>query len=365
VTVDRSERLVSLDAFRGITIMGMILVNNPGSWSHVYAPLRHAEWHGWTPTDFVFPAFLFIMGVAMAFSLPKVRERAEPRQVRIRILRRAATILALGIFLNAFPSFDFADLRWGGVLQRIALVYVAAAVILHASRRTQAWTIVGLLVGYWAAMMLIPVPGYGAGDLEAGHSLASWIDRHLMPGRLWQETWDPEGLLSTLPAIATTLLGAFTGYWVRSGRERTEIAAGMFAAGWGLILAGLTWSLVFPINKPLWTSSYVLFTAGASLQALACCYWLIDVRGRRRWAAPAIVFGMNPLAVFFLSSLTAKILYTVKLPGGGSLKGWLWETFFASWPNLQFASLVFAVLYITFWWGAMALLHNRGIFIKA
>ena len=361
----RPDRLDSLDAFRGLTIAGMILVNNPGSWSDLYPPLAHAEWHGWTPTDLVFPFFLFIVGVAMTFSLSARREKEVGLRPLIgRAVRRSAIIFALGLLLNAFPDFRLGELRVAGVLQRIAVVYLAASLlVLRLSRRALAWTTAGILAGYWAALELIPVPGHGAGVLTPEGNLAAWVDGWLLPGRMYQETWDPEGLLSTLPALATTLLGVFTGEWIRSGRPRAEIASGMFATGWGAILAGLAWDLAFPINKNIWTSSYVLFTAGAALEGLACCYWLIDVRGRRRWAMPAIVLGVNPLALYVLSSLTASAL--AEIPAAGtSVKGWLYENLFALWAPPRLASLGFAVAYLAIWMAVGWLLYRRRIFLK-
>ena len=362
------DRLASLDAFRGLTIGAMVLVNNPGSWRNVYPPLRHAPWHGWTPTDLVFPFFLFVVGVSMTFALPRQLDRLGRVPLYRRILRRALVLFALGLLLNLSPGFHFAELRVAGVLQRIAVVYLAASILfLETSRRAQLLTTGGLLVGYWAAMSWIAAPGHIVGTLAPEGNLASWLDQVLLPGRLWRETWDPEGLFSTLPAIATAMLGVFTGYWIRSGRERAEVAAGMFTAGWGLILGGLAWDLIFPINKNLWTSSYVLFTAGAALQGLACCYWLIDVRGHRRWAAPAIVFGLNPIALYVLSSLMARVLYLVQLPGqpeGTTANVWLYENLFAPWASPVNASLAYAIAYLALWWLLMAVLQRRGIVIK-
>ncbi len=363
-----SGRLASLDAFRGLTIAGMILVNNPGSWEHVYPPLAHAEWHGWTPTDLIFPFFLFIMGVAMAFSFARRLDAGGRRRLHHQVLRRTAIIFALGLFLSAFPDFDLSRLRVAGVLTRIAVVYLfASLVVLHLSRRAQAWAAAAILLGYWALLALVPAPGAAAGDLSPEGNLAAWVDRLLLPGRLYRGTWDPEGLLSTLPAVATALLGVFAGRWIRSRRERSEIAAGMFAAGWLMILAGLVWDLALPINKNLWTSSYVVFTAGAALEGLALCYWLIDVRGIRRWASPAIVYGLNSIAVFVLSGLVTKMLYRIRVGPGGeatSLMGWIYRHGFLSWAPPLDASLAFAVAYVVFWWAMMAILYRRGIFIK-
>ena len=254
------------------------------------------------------------------------------------------------------------------MLQRIAVVYLAASLILlHLSRRAQAWTAGVLLLGYWAAMSLIPVPGSGTGVLTAEGNLAAYIDSYLLPGKMYRGTWDPEGLFSTLPAIATTLLGVFTGNWLRSGRDRSEIAAGMFTAGWIAILGGLAWGLVLPVNKNLWTSSYVLYTAGAALEGLACCYWLIDVRGYRRWARPAIVYGLNAITVFVASGLLSKMLYRLEIGDGreaASVWKWAYEHLFLPWGTPMGASLAMAVTYVVFWWGLMWLLYRRGIFIK-
>lgn len=363
-----SGRLVSLDAFRGITIAAMILVNNPGSWDYVYTPLDHAPWHGWTLTDLIFPFFLFIVGVSMTFSFARRLEQGDQRQLTRSVLRRSLIILLLGLFLSAFPRFDLANLRYAGVLQRIAMVYLAASlIVLFLPRRAQAWLTLGLLLGYWAVMKLVPVPEVGAGVLTPEGNLAAWIDQFVLPGRMYQGTWDPEGLLSTFPAIATTLLGVSTGHWVRSGRQRLEIAAGMFAVGWLAILVGLAWGIDFPINKNLWTSSYVVFTAGAALGLLALCYWLIDIQGYQRWARPAVVFGVNAIAVYVLSGMVSRLLIFFQVPSGAETipaKQWIYENLFATWTSPLNASLAYAVCHVLIWWALMAFLYRREIFIK-
>jgi len=363
-------RLVSLDAFRGLTIAGMILVNNPGSWAHVYPPLRHAEWHGCTPTDLIFPFFLFIVGVSIVLSQSRQREGgAGQSQLRRKILRRTALIFALGLFLNAFPRFDLGSLRCFGVLQRIALTYGAAAlIVLYAGRRVQAGIAGGLLLGYWALMTLVPVPGFGAGDLGLEGNLAAWLDRTLLAGHTWRELYDPEGLLSTIPAVATVLIGVATGYLLQSKRAPEQIVNRLFVLGWAGILSGAGWGLVFPVNKALWTSSYVLLTAGAALELLALCYWLIEVRGGARWARPAILFGLNPLAIFVGSGLLVKLLIRIPMTAGGesptSLYTWLYRQLFVPWAGEMNGSLAFAVANVLFWLGVAAVLYRRRIFIK-
>lgn len=363
------DRLVSLDAFRGITIAGMILVNNPGSWSHVYPPLLHAEWHGWTPTDLIFPFFLFIVGVAITFSFEKQLASHDQKYVYLKIFRRTLIILALGWFLSLFPFFNFAKLRIPGVLPRIAVVYCITSIItLNTSIKAQAWITASLLLLYWGLMKLVPVPGYGAGDLSVEGNLAAYIDNMLLHGHMWKKTWDPEGLLSTIPAIATALTGVLTGHLLKSGKTKEEITGWMFVIGWIAIVVGLFWHIVFPINKSLWTSSYVIFTSGAALQFLGFCYFLIDVRGVKKWAKPAIIYGMNAITVFVLSGLVAKTMIYTKLTqaDGSEISVWTWvyENLFASWASPINASLAFAVTNILFWLGMMTILYRKRIFIK-
>jgi predicted acyltransferase len=370
----RPERLRSLDAFRGITIAGMLLVNNPGTWSAIHPPLRHAEWHGWTPTDLIFPFFLFIVGVSITFSFAaRVAQGAERTDLMLSAVRRSAILFGLGLFLHAFPNFfDLSTLRIPGVLQRIAIVYlIAAALVLHLRRRGQIAATVLLLLGYWAAMVLVPVPGGEAGSLEPGRDLGAWIDRAVFgEAHLWKSsrTWDPEGLFSTLPAVATTLLGVFTGLWLRSPRSALQRAGGLLAAGAAGVAVGLAWDQAFPINKPLWTSSYVVFTAGLACWFLAACYWLIDIRGWRRWALPFTVFGVNAIAAFFLSSLFARVITLIRVGPEGAqvtLKGWFYANAVVPlFDRPENASLAFALCFVLFWLGLMTILYRRRIFIK-
>ena len=377
-----TARMLSLDAFRGMTVAGMILVNNPGTWGAIYSPLEHAAWHGWTPTDLVFPFFLFIVGVSITLALGRRAEvGGSKRDLYLKIVRRAAIIFALGLFLAAFPFYNFtthtvidlSTLRIPGVLQRIAVCYLFASVIfLNTNWRKQIYVVAGLLLAYWALMALVPVPGFGAGALDSKEAnLAAYVDRAVIGvNHIWRQAkvYDPEGILSTLPAIATTLCGVLTGHLLRSRRGATEKAAAMFVAGSAGIVAGWAWNYWFPVNKALWTSSYVLLTAGMALELLACCYWLMDIKGYKRWSWPFVVFGSNALAVFFLTGLFAKLLGIIKFTGADnkpvSLQSVTYTNLFASWASPVNASLAFAICFVLLWLGLMAILYRRGIFIK-
>ena len=360
MTEPTGGRVVSLDAFRGLTIAAMILVNNPGSWSYIYAPLAHAEWHGWTPTDLIFPYFLFIVGVAIPFSFSRrLAEGAGRGRLFRHVVRRSLILIGLGLAMRAIPDFDLFDMRLYGVLQRIGLVYCAAAALyLWGSARAR-WIAVGILLfGYWALV---------AGDLTPDGNLGARIDRFLMGDRLWQGTWDPEGLLSTLPAIGTCLLGIFCGEWLRSDRSGSEISRGMWVVGAWLVVLGFLWDVVFPINKNLWSSSYVLFTAGTALLLFGAMYWLVDVkRLRGAWVTPFVIYGMNSIAVFVASGMFAKTLVRIRVGGDGGvpLSAWLYENAFRSWAGDYGGSLGMALAQVLFWLGVMWLLHRRRIYIK-
>lgn len=358
-----SNRLLSLDAFRGATIAGMLLVNNPGSWKDVYAPLLHAPWHGWTPTDLVFPCFLWIVGVSLTFSFARRGEEGAARgQLMAHVWRRAAIIFALGLLLTAFPfgllpahHFNLGTMRIPGVLQRIALCYLAAsAIFLRTSWRGQAGWTAGLLVGYWALLVFIPVPGQGTSPFEALGSLPWWVDSHVLVGHTWAGApvpgFDPEGIVSTLPAIATTLLGALAGHWLRSAATGERKALGLLLGG-GLFLAlGAGLDRWIPINKNLWTSSYVIFMAGWAMTLLAGFYWLIDVRGYRRWATPLVIFGLNAIVIFVLAGLVARLLGLISWAAVDgttiSLKQFSYQHLFVSWASPVNASLAFAVVFV-------------------
>jgi len=360
------QRLDSLDVFRGLTIAAMILVSAPGSWSAVYSPLDHALWHGWTPTDLVFPFLLFAMGAAVPFAL--ARRRGAPRRVRRHVLRRATLLFALGLVLNAIempPPIHWATFRIPGVLQRIALVYLAVTWMTEGlSLGGQVATVVSALAGYWAAMMWIPVPGVGAGVLTPEGNLASFIDRALLNRHLLTPLYDPEGLLSTVPAIATAMGGVFAGDWLKAPRAHDR-TAWIFAAGGAAAITGLAWGRVFPINKNLWTSSFAMLAAGMAALTLATCHWM-DVRGWRRWSQPFAAFGRNPLAAYFLSVGVDSIL-TRSVVGGTSLKSGLYHWLFDMWLQpccgAKAASLAYAVAYVVLWSVVVGAMHRRRVFV--
>ena len=346
----------------------MVLVNNPGTWRAVYPPLRHAEWHGSTPTDLIFPFFLFIVGVAIPLALGRRVGAGESRSAIVaKILRRSAIIFALGLLLHAVPDFDFATVRIPGVLQRIAVCYfVAALVFLGTTWRVQAGLVAVLLVSYWAALTLVPVPGFGPGNLSPEGSLAAYVDRALLGPHIWRaaRVYDPEGLLSTVPAIATTLIGVLAGHWLRAGRAREDTVLGLLVAGAAGVGLGEAWGLWFPINKALWTSSYAILTAGAALLVLGACYWIVEALNWRGWTRPFVVFGVNALVLFFLSSLVARLLIVIKVERASErtpLHAWLFDHLFAPWATPINASLAYALTYLLLWLLLMWLLGRHQI----
>lgn len=368
----RRERLEALDAFRGATIAGMLLVNNPGTWSAIYPPLEHAPWHGWTPTDLIFPFFIFIVGVTTHLSLAaRAAAGAASGAITARILRRGALIILFGLLLQSFPYYPLTRitaLRFPGVLQRIGVSYLAAALLARGrSWRGVVGIIAVLLLGYWALQALVAPPGVAVPTLDVpDQTLSAWIDRSVFGRHLWQssKTWDPEGLLSTLPAIGTCLLGILAGRWIAEPIPLSERLNGLFAVGAMVMLAGLMWNWVFPINKNLWTGSYVLFTGGMAAVAVAGCAWLIEVRGKRRWAAPFVTYGLNSITAFVGSGMMARVLGLIHLPYGGesiALQQVIYRGAFASWLAPRNASLAYALGFVALWYGILRLLERRGI----
>ncbi|MVN78601.1 DUF1624 domain-containing protein [Hymenobacter sp. HMF4947] len=375
VLIPLPTRLFSLDVFRGLTVMAMILVNNPGDWGHIYPPLEHATWNGWTPTDLIFPFFLFIVGVSLVYALASAKAGGRaPGPVLAQVARRAAILFALGVFTSLYPHFDFSTVRIMGVLQRIALVFLGCSIIyLQTSWRMQVILLVMILLGYAALMQLVPVPGVGPASLEPTTNLGAWLDRLIFTeAHLWKtsRTWDPEGLLGTLPAMGTGLLGVLAAQWLRRpGTCPSTRLGGLAAAGAVAVGLGQLWNNWFPINKALWTSSYVLFAGGLALLLLAGLYWLCEVRSYRRWAAPAVVYGVNAITVFFLSAVLSRTFSLFHLPGPGGhvvgLKEWLYEWGIAPYfADPRTASLVGGLVLVAIWWGILRAMHVRGIHVK-
>jgi len=370
-------RLRSVDVFRGATMVAMILVNNPGDPGTTYWPLQHARWHGWTPTDLVFPFFLFIVGVAIVLALKRrVDAGAAVGPLHVKIIRRSLILFGLGLFLSGFPFGLFGPRslsellevwRIPGVLQRIAVCYlVVSLLVLHCRVRTLKVLTVVFLVGYWALMTLAPVPGQGAPNIdEPGGHLSAWLDRAVFGDHVWEQAvvYDPEGILSTIPALATTLFGVFAGLLLAARVEPVERVARLLVAGAALVVGGHVWGWFFPINKPIWTSSYVVFTAGLAFSALALCYWLVDIRGERTISSFFVIYGVNAIAVYVGSGGLARMLAILEI-GGVPLKQIVYEALFASWLPPHAASLLYAVTWVAGWFVVLAWMYRRRFFIK-
>ena len=377
-----SGRVLSLDVFRGITIAAMILVNDPGTWSAIYPPLVHAEWNGATPTDWIFPFFLFIVGVSIAFALGKRTDAGNvPWKIHYRIVRRACLLFALGIALELFPFyniwtaawFDPSTMRIMGVLQRIAICYLIASLIfLHTNWKRQAIITGAILLVYWTVMTLINVPGCEITTIaDKTCNLAAYLDRMILgTNHIWDQSkvFDPEGLLSTLPAIATTLLGVLTGQWLRSPRSDSRKCVGMLLSGISLTIIGWIWSFWFPLNKSLWTSSYVVYTAGLALCFLAVCYWLVDLKGYRKWSIPFLIFGSNAIALYVGASIVGKVFEIVEVPASNDqtmlLREKIYNAIFLPMADPMTASLFYAVAFVLIWLLLLWPLYRWKILIK-
>ena len=392
------QRLMSLDVFRGATIASMMLVNNPGSWSHVYAPLRHAEWHGWTFTDTVFPFFLWIVGVAIPLSVSRRIEQGQSRrQLLFHALRRAVILFGLGLFLavlgclvdgslaeKGFTTWlrdSLLNLRIPGVLQRIAVCYlVTIAIFLRTGIRGQVGWIAGLLLGYWALMQFAPFPvnvhgetRWVAGLYEKGDNFSAYVDNLVLNGpaigtHVWKvaKTWDPEGTISTLPAVATCLFGVLAGHLLRSQHGPAEKTAWLMVSGAMLMWLGLIWDLALPINKSLWTSSYAVFMAGLAMICLGLYYWLVDVKGCRTFVKPLAIYGMNAITVFVLAGVLGRLL-SIKIAAAGklvSIQAYLFGALFAPLASPKNASLLWALMYVALLYLVAWGMYRRKWFVK-
>ena len=361
-----NKRLLSLDIFRGLTIILMIIVNNPGSGEHIFAPLLHAVWNGLTPTDYVFPSFLFIVGVSIVLSMNKQKESGKSlSEITKKVVFRALKIYAVGIFLWLWPDFNFEGIRWVGVLPRIAFVYLACALLfLYTSRKTQ-W-VLGLfgVFAYWLVVAYLPIPGIGFPDLSMpDKNWANYIDKLLLPGRLYKHTWDPEGILSTIPAIVSGLIGMWAGYILLQKEELKNRLNQLFFFGVILIFLGDVMQWFFPFNKSLWSSSFTLFMGGIGMLSLAALSYFFDVKQTQFQFKFAHAFGVNSITAYALSSLLMVVFYSSKW-WGISLSG----QFMSFWEQiglpLKLGSLVYALLYVGILWIPVQILFKKKIYIK-
>ncbi|MBC7913232.1 MAG: DUF5009 domain-containing protein [Pyrinomonadaceae bacterium] len=376
----QKSRLLSLDVFRGLTVAAMILVNNPGDWGNIYAPLKHAEWNGCTPTDLIFPFFLFIVGVSIVFSLGNKKAKGlADKEVLLTILKRGLILFALGIILALFPDVfvdpvkTFSTVRIPGVLQRIALVFIICAILFYKTgNKTQWLTFLSILIVYWAVLSFVPVPGIGPANMGKDTNIGAWLDRILLTeSHLWKltKTWDPEGILSTMPSVASGISGLLAGTWLRKKElPDSKKISGLFIPGSLGMILGFIWNYSFPMNKALWTSSYVLFTSGLAAMVLAAFYWIIDIKNYKSFTSPLVVYGVNAITVYFMSTIIAKLFNFIKVAGADgteiSLKTWLFKSFFVPHFSALNASLVWALSFVFFWliilWG----MYKKKIIIK-
>jgi len=367
-----TQRLTSLDAFRGLTVASMMLVNNPGDWDAVYPPLEHASWNGWTFTDTIFPFFLWIVGVALTLSTAKRMERGASREKLLaHVVRRSILIFALGLFLAGFPSFQLSHIRIPGVLPRIAVCYfVASLIFLYTEWRAQLAAIVVLFASYWLLMTLFPLPCVGAGRFDVNCNFARYLDGLLLTGHMWSQTkvWDPEGIVSTLPAIATTLFGVLTGNLLRQTFSAEKKAAILLAIGAGLFTFGQVANVWMPINKSLWTASFSLLMAGLASLEFAVLYWIIDIRGYKKWATPLVIYGTNAIVVFVLSGIVGRLLGLVHVTGPGGqpeeLIDRIYQTVFAPLASPMNASLLYAIAFMALFFLISWFLYWRRWFVR-
>jgi len=379
----KPARMISVDVLRGLTIGFMILVNNNGDGERAYWALKHAAWNGFTPTDLVFPTFLFLVGISTVFSTESRLARGESKQsLFLHTLRRTIILYLFGLVVNSFPFFNLHTMRFYGVLPRIAICYfvVATLYLLSPGWRDKVVLLVAALISYWLLMRFVPVPGYGmpgrdVAFLDRDGNLTAWIDRQIFSApHLYERTRDPEGLLSTIPALGTALIGMLTGLWLRSSHSLAQKARGIAIAGISGVLLGGIWNFWFPINKKLWTSSYVLFAAGFSLLLLALSIWIVDLRGARedsidptkrtRRFMPLLVFGMNAISAYILSELLSSVLDNIHPAPGVNVTQWVYGAILHVIPDAAFASLLYSLAFVAVCWVPMYVFYRRRIFLK-
>jgi len=369
--MNTKERIISVDIFRGLTIAAMILVNNPGTWSNVYAPFLHADWHGLTPTDLIFPFFLFIVGMSITFAYTKKKEAGINSDVYKKIISRTLKLIFLGLFLGAFTLSipfikDISGWRIPGVLQRIGVVFFIASILfLHCNWKVLLGIFITILIGYWLLMTQIPINGI-APYLTPESNLGSVVDlKVLTVDHMWKTLYDPEGILSTIPSIATTIFGMFLGMILLKKEFTKQQKLKLFLIiGAAALMVGYIWSFSFPLNKALWTSSFVLVTGGWACLVYLFIFYVADILGKQIWGKPAIIFGSNAITVFFLSSFTAKCFGLIKLSNGQSLHGFLYETLASIITIPKMSSLIYAIMVILFYYVIAHILYKKKIFIK-
>jgi predicted acyltransferase len=363
-----NKRLLSLDAFRGFTVAAMILVNFPGNRDYVFSPLNHTEWNGISFTDVIAPFFLFIVGVAIAFSYTKRLEAGIPvKSMYTKLFTRTLKIFAVGMFLTMLgilDNFSMDELRWTGTLHRIAIVFLACGLLfLHTGWKTQLFTGALVLIGYWLAMTLIPTPGYDKAMFEPGINLAAWVDSKLLPGKMWRDTWDPEGILSTFPSIVTGITGMLAGTLLLSKKPQEFKVMSLFTIGFITAILGVVWSWVFPINENLWSSSFVLFTSGLASMTLAGSIFLVDILQYKKAANFGIIYGSNAITIYVLADIFALFFYGIEI-GGASLNEHFFSFFTALGGPPKMVSMVYAMIYVGINFIPAYLMHKRNIYIK-
>jgi predicted acyltransferase len=370
-------RLTSLDLYRGLVVAGMIIVDNPGSDEGAFWPIKHAKWNGWTPADLIFPSFLFLVGIAIVLSISSRRARGQTnREILLHAVKRSLLLIAIGFLTNASPiyGFDIHTFRWEGVTQRIALCYFACVILeLYFPRRAQWVAFAVCVIGYWALLRFAPVPGFGLPGrdipfMDPDRNLPAWLDRKLFMGHLYNETRDPEGIVHTVPAIATTLLGVFVGHWFRVAQSGFARIRPLLLGAVPLLAAGLLWNRWFPINKNLWTSSFVLLSGGFCLLFLSFFYWLIDIKQARGWWLNFfLVFGMNPILAYIADSVVYGPGYTFTVQSHAGTINWheaAQAHLEALGLSTPIASLVYSLAAVLFCWLLLWPLWRKKIFIK-